>query len=761
MILYLLHVAFLIAICLIFYKLLLQKETFYRINRWVLLACMPLSFLLPLIRVPQQWSAGPIHQMAVAKVIPSAPAILPEINNQTNIPVKPKPTVNKPAESKQTINPATQNVVPLKTPSFSEKVGAWLKILNTVLLMHWLFVIYITGVVIFSLNLLAQLVFTLYQAYTRPAIIDGVYRIVELSNDKVPCSFLNNIFINPGKYEWETYNLILLHEKIHARQLHSIDILLSELVIILQWFNPFAWWYRKELENNLEYLTDEAVTVKNDVDASSYQLSLLQVSAPQFSLRIATNYNQSLLKKRILMMNAKRSNFHIMWKYFMLIPVFAGLVCTLNQPSLSKNLTTVSNSRSLIDTAFKGDITGFWYANKEKDVLNMDMKIVINGKDMSYNGFTFPVKDLTELPVNKEGKFVLNRNAGTVLFSGKFEGDQGLGRFKMIFNKSYIEYLDKCGIKNTDADPLIGLLVQNVKESYIKCLLNNGFTEIKTRELSNLVFFKVDENDIKFWGQAGLKDFTARDLLTTKLGKVDSSYLKEIRDAGYPHVTFQELCRLKADSVTGSYIKELILARQASKRTNDTANIKPSIGEITAARYMHIDSTYLREIAVAGYNLTESQLHSFKTFNITPDYIKDLQNLGYAKIPATTLLSLKMQKITPEYIRALQGVGYTHLQLNALTQFKAWDITPVYIESFKAIGYTHIEPTVLVMLKMQKITPDFIKGFNDLGFTSVPINEFIELKNTGVTPEYVAAMKQKGLVSTDLQKYITLKNSFN
>ncbi|MDP9079328.1 MAG: M56 family metallopeptidase [Bacteroidota bacterium] len=394
MILYLLHVAFLIAICLIFYKLLLQKETFYRINRWVLLACMPLSFLLPLIRVPQQWSADPIHQMAVAKVIPDAPVILPEIENQTNIPPKPKPTVNKPLESKQTLNPAMQNVVPLKTPSFSENVGAWLKTLNTVLLMHWLFIIYITGVVIFTLNLLVQLAFTLYQAYTRPAIIDGAYRIVELSNDKVPCSFLNNIFINPEKYEWETYNLILLHEKIHARQLHSIDILLSELVIILQWFNPFAWWYRKELENNLEYLTDEAVTVKNDVDTSSYQLSLLQVSVPQFSLRIATNYNQSLLKKRILMMNAKRSNFHTMWKYFMLIPVFAGLVCTLNQPALSKNLTLVSNNQSLVDTAFKGDITGFWYANKEKDVLNMDMKIVINGKDMSYNGFTFLYRTL-------------------------------------------------------------------------------------------------------------------------------------------------------------------------------------------------------------------------------------------------------------------------------------------------------------------------------------------------------------------------------
>src|SRR6185436_1476440 len=96
----------------------------------------------------------------------------------------------------------------------------------------------------------------LYKVYTKPVIKDGKFRIVEIDNDKAPCSFGNNIFINPAKYDLETYNQILLHEKIHIEQKHTFDLLLAEIVLIFQWFNPFAWQFRKELENNLEFFTD-------------------------------------------------------------------------------------------------------------------------------------------------------------------------------------------------------------------------------------------------------------------------------------------------------------------------------------------------------------------------------------------------------------------------------------------------------------------------------------------------------------------------
>src|SRR5258706_9646284 len=192
--------------------------------------------------------------------------------------------------------------------------------------------IYWFGAIVFAASFLFQFGLLLYRARRNPVIIDGKYRIIEVSGHKAPCSFGNIIFINPEKYEWETYNQILLHEKIHIGQKHTVDIFIAELVLVFQWFNPFAWIYRREIESNLEFLTDDKLMQQKKVNKKTYQLSLVKVSAPHFPLSLTTNYNQSILKKRIAMMNSKRSNLHTAWKYFFLMPILAFLTCLLNEP---------------------------------------------------------------------------------------------------------------------------------------------------------------------------------------------------------------------------------------------------------------------------------------------------------------------------------------------------------------------------------------------------------------------------------------------
>ena len=203
------------------------------------------------------------------------------------------------------------------------------------------------GVFVFAGSFLFLFVLLLYRARRNPAIVDGKYRIVEVSGNKAPCSFGNTIFINPSAYDWETYNQILLHEKIHIRQKHTVDIILAELVLIFQWFNPFAWIYRREIENNLEFLTDDELMQHKEVDKKSYQLSLLRVTAPHLPLSLTNNYNQSILKKRITMMNRKRSNLHTTWKYFFLLPVLAFLACLLNEPVAISQATKPKSEKNV------------------------------------------------------------------------------------------------------------------------------------------------------------------------------------------------------------------------------------------------------------------------------------------------------------------------------------------------------------------------------------------------------------------------------
>jgi len=648
------------------------------------------------------------------------------------------------------------------------------------------FVLYWVGVAIFGLNLLIQLCLTLHQAYNKPAIKDGLYRIIELSGDKVPCSFLNNIFINPEKYDWETYNQILSHEKVHVRQLHSLDILIAELAIVFQWFNPFAWLYRKEIENNLEYLTDEAVLTGEVTDKESYQVSLLKVSTPHFSLQIATNYNQSLLKKRIMMMNAKKSNLHTLWKYFMLLPLFGCLACALNEPAVSKNLmlknklgtpvnSTAGAKEAIPDqNNFPDDTEGNWFATIKHDKLYIDFKNIDDEHNWS-NSSSFPISDFSTLPKEQKGDFTLTRDAGTITFNGKFDGDQGYGHYKFNGNHDYISYLKNAGVENTEDRDLLTFLMLNISKSYLKSLQENGFTSLSKGQLISMAALKVDAAFIRGWKQAGFKDITPSQLVSAKAMHIDSAYVHEIQKAGYPNITFQQLTSFKAQGITGSYIRgfrkqgnkdNLISSTQSHSASASsipmTIPMDISVTEVSSAKALRIDSAFIRSLAQAGYpDLQFNELSSFKVMGITAEYIKSLQGVGYTNLPARSIISLKTMRVTPEFIKGFNDVGYKNIPLSSLTSFKIQGVTPEFIKGFEDIGYKNLEPSKITSLKIQGVTPAFVKGFRDLGYTDVPLSDITYMKIAGVTPEYVAAMKQKGLNSKDLRKYATLKNSFN
>lgn len=777
MIPYLLHVALLLTVCLLFYKLLLQTETFYRLNRWILLSCLAFSFLLPLIPVPGQWSIREAPKQQALET--SAQLILPKtVTDDVRAVATPVATKILPTVIEKPLPNKTSFVKPsLAEPQrhFTEEH-----------IIHWMFTLYWAGVAVFGLNLLIQLCLTLYQAYTKPAITDGPYRIIELSGDKVPCSFLNYIFINPEKYDWETYNQILSHEKVHVRQLHSLDILIAELAIVFQWFNPFAWLYRKEIENNLEYLTDEAVLTGEVTDKESYQVSLLKVSTPHFSLRIATNYNQSLLKKRIMMMNAKKSNVHTLWKYFMLLPLFGCLACALNEPAVSKNLMlknklgTPVNSNAGAKEAipdqnnFPDDTEGNWFATIKHDKLYIDFKNIDDEHNWS-NSSSFPISDFSTLPKEQKGDFTLTRDAGTITFNGKFDGDQGYGHYKFNGNHDYISYLKNAGVENTEDRDLLTFLVLNISKSYLKSLKENGFTSLTKGQLISMAALKVDAGFIRGWKQAGFKDITPSQLVSAKAMHIDSAYVREIQKAGYPNITFQQLVNFKAQGVTGSFVSGFRKAGQLGKSgvnvqshsgysasTPMTIPMEISVNEVSSAKALQIDSAYVKSFAKVGYeNLQFHELTSFKVMGVTANYIKSLQDVGYTNLPARSIISLKTMRVTPEFIKGFNDIGYKNIPLSSLTSFKIQGVTPEFIKGFEDIGYKNLEPSKIISLKIQGVTPAFVKGFRDLGYTDVPLSDITYMKIAGVTPEYVAAMKQKGLNSKDLRKYATLKNSFN
>ena len=723
MIPYILYVALILTAFLIFYKLLLKKETFFHLNRFILLTCMLLAFILPIIKVPSQLSFRNTEPLL-------------------NIPGREAPVLphnTPPSTVKNINNTMVDEALPVKQGLNFEQV------------MQWLIYLYWFGVAIFCLNFLMQAALLLYRAYTGQVIIDGKFRIVEITGDKAPCSFGNNIFINPEKYDWETYNQVLLHEKIHIEQRHTLDLLLAEIVLIFQWFNPFAWVWRKELEDNLEFYTDSKLLEQRAVEKESYQMSLLKVAAPHFPLSLTTNYNQSLLKKRILMMNAKRSNLHTTWKYFFLLPLMVAFVCLFNEPiANSQSITNKGKTKPDHQVNTNIETSGDWFATIKGDKVNIEFKNDKEGN--SNNNNSFYLIEFKDLPRDKQGTFTLTREAGTIGFKGKFEGDKGMGEYKFMPDKSYTGDMQKEGIEFTeDHDAMVFFLV-NIKRSYVQMLKKNGFTDLDKDKLIPLAALDVSEAYITSIKQAGFTDIDLDNLVPFKALNIDKAFIDEIRKAGYKDVTPDKIITFKAKGIDGKYISDF---RSSVNTDLKEENLKLTEKEELEER---------KELEEKNEEMVEENKNQVKNNNKNLNKNKDLnatknqhKNKNANNDDDDDLIAFKALNIDKAFINSFKAVGYNNLSNSDLISMKALGVTPEYAKSFRDAGYANIKPDDLVGLKAQNVTPSLIKQYKELGFNNLDLDDVIGAKATGTTPAFIKSMREKGHNMKTLDKYIGLK----
>lgn len=655
MIPYILYSALILSACLVFYKLLLQKETFFYLNRYVLLACMLLAFIVPLIPVPQQLS----FRNAPAETA----VVLPETQIIKNS------TIQQKTES-------TQETAVAPTKQF----------INVEVVLQWIIYLYWFGVLVFGANFLMQAVILIKRAYSGSVIQDGKFRIVEITGDKAPCSFANNIFINPEKYEWETYNQILLHEKIHIEQKHTIDLLLAEIVLIFQWFNPFAWQWRKALEINLEFLTDDQMLQQDTVERESYQFSLLKVAAPQFPLSLTTNYNQSLLKKRIIMMNSKKSNVNTTWKYFFLLPLMVLFACLFNQPAAQSQTLASSTEKSAKKAAKKANLKngirteGNWLATIKGNEVYLQLKS--DEKDNSSS--TFQLSEFKDLQRDKQGTFTLTREAGTMTFTGKFEGDNGAGTYKFTADKNYQAAMLKEGIKVTEDDDLMVFFMVNVKQSYVQMVKQKGYKNPDKDQLIPLVALDVNEAYIASMKQA-IPDIDLDNLVPFKSLGIDKAYIEDIRKSGYKDLSPGNIIALKSQGIDGKFIADVRSAAKGNNSGEDTSN---SDDDVLALKALNVDKAFINSLKEVGYdNLSNSDLIAMKSLNVTADYIKGFQKAGFATIKPGDMIALKSQNITPSLVQQYKDLGFNNLDMGDVVGAQATGATPTFIKSMKEKGH--------------------------------------------------------------------------
>ncbi len=148
-------------------------------------------------------------------------------------------------------------------------------------------------------------------------------------NYAAPFSFFNYIILPENKDA--VLREIVIHERAHARQWHSIDVLLSEFLCVLLWINPLVYLYRKLVKVNLEFLADEAV-LRSGTDVPTYQLSLLQYVLKASGNTMVSTFYSSTIKSRIRMMNTDKPFAHEKVSYYLMVPVMVGLYLLVNPP---------------------------------------------------------------------------------------------------------------------------------------------------------------------------------------------------------------------------------------------------------------------------------------------------------------------------------------------------------------------------------------------------------------------------------------------
>lgn len=275
-----------VALCLtafyLLYKLLLSRETFFGFNRVTLFGMIAAAFVLPLIHL-QTAAEAPVTSGFVA----IEDFIITAVAADAHVPVV-----------------TTAQVC---------------------LLIYIIGVAFFLGREVVSLLSLRRLIRS-----GREVCRDGGVKVVVVKGEVAPFSWFGNVIINEKDYA-DGSREILMHERAHIAGRHSVDVLLCDLLIIFQWYNPAAWLIKTELKNLHEFEADSAV-LAGGVNAAEYQMLLIRKAVGDKLFAMANNLNQSSLKKRITMMLKKKSNPWSRVRTLLALPVAAVAVVAFATP---------------------------------------------------------------------------------------------------------------------------------------------------------------------------------------------------------------------------------------------------------------------------------------------------------------------------------------------------------------------------------------------------------------------------------------------
>ena len=375
-IIYLLKSAGLLVFFVTMYALLMQGETFHKLNRFLLIAIVMLSIIVPTINIGIEtplWKLYTLERNKEEAIATTEFDILFFNGNED----------------------ATETDAPTK---------------STITLYECITIVYLLGVLFFTIRLiimymrLINIIRKGEKADASPYTNENIDLRIAHKEIK-PFSWFNFVMVDKSDMQ-NGLKEIITHEAAHSRALHSIDIILLDTIILLQWFNPMVWLAKKWLKNIHEYEADEAV-IKSGINVANYQQLIIKKAVGSSLYSIANSFNHSSTLKRITMMCKEKSNMWRCAKALYIIPTTAIAAVLFSQPEEAK-ATQPENIGEVTNLVPKQQGVDKILTPEEKtstsDIIKADVKIIPDDADKGYMKVAVSVPD-SALELDKKPEF--------------------------------------------------------------------------------------------------------------------------------------------------------------------------------------------------------------------------------------------------------------------------------------------------------------------------------------------------------------------
>ena len=386
------------------YFFLLRKETFFNSNRWFLLGGLITSLVLPFV--------------VYTKIVWVDPTPTPIMNYAAGY------------------IPPTYTTIPEE--SFE---------------INWDYV----ALAIYGIGFLALIIKFALDFYSLNSVLRGKevqqeadFKFIDIDENIAPFSYFDYIVYNSSLYSKSELESILEHEKVHSDQHHTVDVIISRIFCVLFWFNPIIWLYKKAILQNLEFIADSEAA-KKLVDKKAYQYTLLKITTHETCVAITNHFYQSLIKKRIVMLNKNQSKKTNYWKYCTIIPALAAFVFLFQIEIIAQER---KENQEVSQNATSDDVYKI-----EKTTTDQELKVIAD-KIKQKHDFDVAISNVKRNTDKELTAIKMNIKKGTQeVQTIEIDGDEAIKSFGLVVSTDN-DNIKKIGVV-TDGDTNESMMLQD------------------------------------------------------------------------------------------------------------------------------------------------------------------------------------------------------------------------------------------------------------------------------------------------------------